>query len=197
MSKRQKGRKHRKVNRTPRPVGPAGRVTATRATARATASPRPTATDDRPAAPVPEPSHEPRPAGGREQVREPRPVHERASVGASEAASGSAPSSRPAPTPADLGALFRTPARDGGLGQSAARTWNQVRRAGAAGTTVEELAAEVGYQARTVLKHLQGLAEHGMVEECAPDRWRPAHTTPDAPDADSGTAADGRVPQHA
>lgn len=88
--------------------------------------------------------------------------------------------------------LFRTPARDGGLGQSAGRTWERVRAAGAAGTAVEELAAEVGYQERTVLKHLLGLAAHGLVEQYGPGRWRPV------PDGAAETGADeARVPQRA
>ncbi|MDI6409038.1 hypothetical protein QLX52_09325 [Streptomyces albus] len=187
MSKRQKGRRHRKVNRTPRPVGPANRATATRATAgRPTTGtgPAPTPATDHPATPAPRsapaPAADPQPAPG------PAPAQDNTAAREPDRA----PDGEPQPGPWDeaISALFRTPARDGGLGQSAARTWEQVRRSGAAGTTVEELAAGVGYQSRTILRHLQGLAEHGIVEQHAPDRWRPVRP--------EGAAAP-RVPQHA
>ncbi|CAL9617885.1 helix-turn-helix domain-containing protein [Streptomyces sp. enrichment culture] len=191
MSKRQKGRRHRKVNRTPRPVGPANRATATRATAgRPTTGTGPApapATDhpaDRPATPAPRSA--PAPAAGPQPAPEPAPAQDNTAAREPDRA----PDGEPQPGPWDeaISALFRTPARDGGLGQSAARTWEQVRRSGAAGTTVEELAAGVGYQSRTILRHLQGLAEHGIVEQHAPDRWRPVRP--------EGAAAP-RVPQHA
>ncbi|MEV6674041.1 hypothetical protein [Streptomyces sp. NPDC051162] len=89
MSKRQKGRRHRKVNRTPRP----------RAT---TAPPRPVV--------VPE------------------------------------------------------------LGRHMARTWEGLRTYGAAGASLEELAEAVGYQARTVLKHVTGFAGQGLAE-LRDERW--------------------------
>ncbi|MBQ1120777.1 hypothetical protein, partial [Streptomyces sp. B15] len=184
MSKRQKGRKHRTVNRTPRPVGSAAPARATRATAtRATVtSPAasgltatgPTATDPaaaggapaaRAEAPAPETAPAPRPA----PAPAPAPKTETETApptGASTAAPESAPAA--VSTPEAVSELFRTPARDGGLGQSAGRTWERVRAAGAAGTAVEELAAEVGYQERTVLKHLLGLAAHGLVEQYGP-----------------------------
>ncbi|MET9859337.1 helix-turn-helix transcriptional regulator [Streptomyces smyrnaeus] len=200
MSKRQKGRKHRTVNRTPRPVGSTAPARATRATAtRATAtSPAasglaatgPTATgpeaatgapDARAEAPASETAPAPRPA--------PAPAPETGTAPPT-AAPESAPDA--VSTPEAVGELFRTPARDGGLGQSAGRTWERVRAAGAAGTAVEELAAEVGYQERTVLKHLLGLAAHGLVEQYGPGRWRPV------PDGAAETGADeSRVPQRA
>ncbi|MBQ0862514.1 helix-turn-helix transcriptional regulator [Streptomyces sp. RK75] len=208
MSKRQKGRKHRTVNRTPRPVGSAAPARATRATAtRATVtSPAasgltatgPTATDPaaaggapaaRAEAPAPETAPAPRPA----PAPAPAPKTETETApptGASTAAPESAPAA--VSTPEAVSELFRTPARDGGLGQSAGRTWERVRAAGAAGTAVEELAAEVGYQERTVLKHLLGLAAHGLVEQYGPGRWRPV------PDGAAETGADeARVPQRA
>ncbi|MEU5423612.1 hypothetical protein ACH4UT_15250 [Streptomyces sp. NPDC020799] len=91
MSKRQKGRRHRKVNRTPRPRAMA-------------APPRPAAVV------VPE------------------------------------------------------------LGRHMARTWEGLRTYGAAGASLEELAEAVGYQARTVLKHVTGFADQGLAEARG-DRW--------------------------
>ncbi|UNZ16466.1 hypothetical protein [Streptomyces sp. 891-h] len=169
MSKRQKGRKHRRVNRTPRPVASATRARATRATG--TLGTRTDAPAPRPA-PAPETSHQTAPQTTAPQANAPQ----------ADAAG--------ARTPEAVGELFRTPVRDGGLGQSAGRTWERVREAGARGATVEELAAAVGYQERTVLKHLQGLAEHGLAEQDGTDRWRPA------PGA-LAACGESRVPQHA
>ncbi|NBM19669.1 hypothetical protein [Streptomyces sp. GC420] len=61
------------------------------------------------------------------------------------------------------GPVFSTPTRDGGLGRPAARTWRRLRAADT-GTSVEVLSEAVGYQASTVLKHLQGLARFGLAE---------------------------------
>ncbi|GHF37971.1 hypothetical protein GCM10010218_18880 [Streptomyces mashuensis] len=95
MSKRQKGRRHRRVNRTPRPAGP------------------------------------PRPRPGTAVVH-----------------AASAPR----------------------LGRHEARTWEGLRALGTGGASVEELSAAVGYQARTVLKHVNGLAGQGLAE-LRGDRW--------------------------
>ncbi|MFC5724293.1 hypothetical protein ACFP1Z_29475 [Streptomyces gamaensis] len=102
MSKRQKGRRHRRVNRTPRPVGPARR----------------------------------RPAAG-----------------------------RAAPPPA---AAAPPPVPD--LGRHTARTWEGLRACGAAGASLDELSATVGYTERTILKHVNGLAGQGLAE-LRDDRW--------------------------
>ncbi|WP_078871549.1 hypothetical protein [Streptomyces caatingaensis] len=94
MSKRQKGRRHRRVNRTPRPVGP------------------------------------------------------------------SRPRTRPEPE--------RTVVPD--LGRHTARTWDGLCSYGTGGASVEELCAAVGYQPRTILKHVSGLAGQGLAEQRG-DRW--------------------------
>ncbi|RCG18599.1 hypothetical protein DTL70_25925 [Streptomyces diacarni] len=219
MSKRQRGRRHRQVDRTPRPVGPAVRVTATREAAVPAARPRTPAaapTTGAPPAAVPEPARGGDTAPGPEAARpqaavaepatpperrlpspEPAPAADSDPMGAAP----SAPAAVPAPghAPESLGVLFRTPARDGGLGQSAARTWQEVKEAGADGVTVEELSARVGYQSRTIAKHLLGLAEHGVVEQHAPDRWRPVSQDADPDDGPPAAAAAtaDRVPQHA
>ncbi len=57
-----------------------------------------------------------------------------------------------------------------GLGRHTARTWEGLREYGAAGASVEELAEAVGYQARTILKHVTGFADQGLVESRG-DRW--------------------------
>ncbi|MGP3986176.1 hypothetical protein [Streptomyces sp. 3N207] len=192
MSKRQKGRKHRKVNRTPRPVGSTTPARATRATAtsRAAATRAPAA---RPEAPTPRPA--PAPESAPAPAPETAPVPTSASAPESAAASAPGSAAESAPTTEAVSELFRTPARDGGLGQSAGRTWDRVRAAGASGRTVEELSASVGYQERTVLKHLQGLAEHGLVERYDADRWR---ALPTGGTGGQGAAADeARVPQRA
>lgn len=98
MSKRQKGRRHRRVNRTPRPMGAS-----------------------RPYAPRPEARPEP-----------------------------------PRVLPA--------------LGRHEARTWDGLQACGDGGASVDELCASVGYQSRTILKHVQGLAGHGLAE-LRGDRW--------------------------
>ncbi|GHG82519.1 hypothetical protein [Streptomyces griseocarneus] len=104
MSKRQKGRRHRRVNRTPRPVG-ASRP----ATARA------------------EPKRD---------VRQERP--------------------EAVPAPA--------------LGRHEARTWDGLRAFGTDGASLDELCASVGYQPRTIAKHVTGLAGHGLAE-LRGERW--------------------------
>ncbi|MFI1971916.1 hypothetical protein BLA24_02080 [Streptomyces cinnamoneus] len=101
MSKRQKGRRHRRVNRTPRPVG----------------SSRP---------------RTPRPESRPEARSEPRQVPD--------------------------------------LGRHEARTWDGLREAGDGGASVDDLCATVGYQARTIVKHVTGLAGHGLAE-LRGDRW--------------------------
>lgn len=159
MAKRrqQKGRKHRTVNRTPRPVSrsgaartpvaaaPTGREGAARAATRPAATATTPATA--PAAPAP-------------------------------AAPAPAPSAAAADAPVPAGrtvpdAELFAPASSGGLGRSAARTWEQLRAGGATGLALEELAERAGYQPATVGKHLGGLADRGLAE-LREERWYPA-----------------------
>lgn len=113
MSKRQKGRRHRSVNRTPRPVG------------RRAAAPAPA----RPPVPPPAP---------------------------------------PAPAPVP-------PA----LGRHTARTYVHLAEAGP--HTVQELCEAVGYTPRTVTRHLEDLAGHGLATRAPDGRWAAAHPGPLAP----------------
>ncbi|MEU7315845.1 helix-turn-helix transcriptional regulator [Streptomyces sp. NPDC007083] len=205
MSKRQKGRKHRTVNRTPRPVGPAVRARSVRATAADRTGADKTVPDRTAAAGTAAahgqagraeaPAARPLPAPGGTPRGIPETTPEKG-PGKPEQGPESAP--QPAAGSEAAEELFRTPARDGGLGQSAGRTWERVRAAGASGTTVEELSASVGYQERTVLKHLLGLAEHGLAEQHGPGRWRPVtEGTAEAGDGRHGTPDRSRVPQGA
>ncbi|MEV0848245.1 helix-turn-helix domain-containing protein [Streptomyces sp. NPDC049954] len=155
MAKRrqQKGRRHRTVDRTPRPVsrtGAARRAVATAATpagspAGASAAATAPTTAPAPSATVsPAPSPTPPPASG-----------------------GAGPGGRAVP-----GTELFAPASSGGLGRTAARTWQRLSSAGAAGLTQEELAERAGYQPATVAKHLSGLAERGLAERRG-ERWFP------------------------
>ncbi|MEV5510592.1 hypothetical protein [Streptomyces orinoci] len=99
MSRRQKGRRHRKVNRTPRPVGSS------------------------------------RPYAVRPQAQPPQP---------------------------------RAVAPE--LGRHVIRTWDGLRSCGPGGASVADLSAAVGYQPRTILKHINGLVSQGLAEQRG-DRW--------------------------
>ncbi|MFF4226323.1 hypothetical protein ACFYZH_26150 [Streptomyces abikoensis] len=140
MSKRQKGRRHRRVNRTPRPVG------LTRPAARP--GPRPEHRAEHRAETRPEPRTEVR-AEPRAEAR-PRAVPE--------------------------------------LGRHEARTWDGLLARGAEGASVDELCVAVGYQARTILKHVTGLAGHGLAE-LREERW---YATAEA--LESGGHGTGRQP---
>ncbi|MBH5338696.1 hypothetical protein IHE55_29520 [Streptomyces pactum] len=146
MSKHKKGRRHRTVNRTPRPVGPARR----------------------PAAPVPA-----APAAVVVSGADPASQRTRGEQAVQHGADT-------APTRKETdGELSRDTSGDGGLGRHAARTWQQLRAMGAGGTTVEELSVMVGYQSRTVLKHLKTMAGQGMAEQRG-ERWHPVGSGPRA-----------------
>ncbi|MGK5733136.1 hypothetical protein [Streptomyces sp. URMC 124] len=145
MSKRQKGRRHRRVNRTPRPVGAAVRrrspaAAPQPAVAHAAAPPAATATARQPVT--------------QKAPQEPlEPAARRSAAPARAAAERSAP---PAAAPE--------------LSRHTARTWESLRTYGAAGASLEELCVAVGYQPRTVTKHVQGLADQGLAE-LRDDRW--------------------------
>ncbi|MFB7836235.1 hypothetical protein [Streptomyces sp. NPDC056056] len=77
--------------------------------------------------------------------------------------------SAPGPVP-DVESIFASKA-DGGLGRTAQRTWKALRAAGARESGVEELCAAVGFAQRTVAKHLEGLAGHGLALQGAGGGW--------------------------
>ncbi|MCX5205575.1 hypothetical protein OG897_29460 [Streptomyces sp. NBC_00237] len=97
---------------------------------------------------------------------------------------------RKAPRPASAAAVRQNPepveevapvfgtVRNGGLGHHAQRTWTRLRADGQQGATVEELCETVGYQARTIVKHLEGLSRYGLVEQRDGDAW---HATAKSP----------------
>ncbi|MFJ4437728.1 hypothetical protein [Streptomyces sp. NPDC088923] len=163
MAKRrqQKGRKHRQVNRTPRPVTRTG---AARLTAAAGGPERP------------------RPAG--------TPAATTATAATTPAARDAGTSAAPepaaapeAPVPArrpalvvELGDLF-APAAAGGLGRSAARTFAQLREGGTEGLALDQLAERAGFQPNTVGKHLSGLAERGVAQQRG-ERWYATEQAP-------------------
>lgn len=140
MSKRQKGRKHRTVNRTPRPRGPAGPRTPESTSPAATGGPATASTSAPAAAPGTEP------------------------------ASGHAPDAAHPASGETYGPVFTSPAREGGLGRPAARTWEALAETGEHGCTAEELSSAAGFTAATVRKHLTGLARYGLAER-RDDRW--------------------------
>lgn len=53
--------------------------------------------------------------------------------------------------------------RESGLSRHAVRTWEQLAGTGAKGCGLDELCAAVGFQEATVLRHLKGLADQGLV----------------------------------
>ncbi|MER7760318.1 hypothetical protein [Streptomyces sp. NPDC097619] len=97
------------------------------------------------------------------------------------------------------------PAREGGLGQQAERTWSALEAAvpgsgsgndpatDATGVSVDDLCATVGFTARTVAKHLSGLADHGLALRLADGTWTAAR--PDA--TPTATTATGPALPHA
>ncbi|MFD3515852.1 winged helix-turn-helix domain-containing protein [Streptomyces sp. NPDC058657] len=126
--RKQKGRKHRRVNRTPRPVTPADRRT------------------DRTAR---------------------KPLAERSPVVAA----------RPPADAAGTTAEAALPPVDG-LSRHAQRTLDCLRDGRDQGATTEALSEAVGFTARTVAKHLDGLSRCGLAEQRADGRW--SATGPDA-----------------
>ncbi|WP_431032042.1 hypothetical protein ACQYWQ_01570 [Streptomyces sp. P6-2-1] len=153
MAKRrqQKGRKHRQVNRTPRPVTRTG-AARPKAAAGGPERPRPAGTPTTAPGPAPAPATHASPAAPEHPAARETPV----------------PGKRPAPR-VEVGDLF-APAAAGGLGRSAARTFAQLKEGGTAGLALDELAARAGFQPNTVGKHLSGLADRGVAEQRG-ERW--------------------------
>ncbi|MCZ4123606.1 hypothetical protein [Streptomyces sp. H39-S7] len=144
MSKHQKGRRHRTVNRNPRPVGIARPPAAPRTPAASgPATGRTVVADEQSGTRAPETSQ---PAARQQPATPEKPV-----------APDAPRSSEAVP--------------DGGLGHHAVRTWQEVQSAGDDGITVDELCTAVGYQSRTILKHLKVLAQDGLAEPHG-ERWR-------------------------
>ncbi|MEU4096262.1 hypothetical protein [Streptomyces sp. NPDC026673] len=141
----QKGRRHRTVNRTPRPVAPVSAAEA--ATPAVTPAPPP--------APAPAPAPVPTPA--------PLPVP------------APAPAPTPSPVPAPAAATVPPPAgprpeEAAGLARTALKTLQQLRAAGSDGTTIDALSASVGYQPTTIARHIDSLAAHHLVHQ-RDGRW--------------------------
>ncbi|MEU6444894.1 hypothetical protein [Streptomyces sp. NPDC047046] len=162
MAKRrqQKGRKHRQVNRTPRPVTRTGAARLT-AAAGGPERPRPAGT---PAATTTAATTATVPTA-------PAARH----AGAPAAPETPVPARRPAPV-VELGDLF-APAAAGGLGRSAARTFAQLREGGTEGLALDQLAERAGFQPNTVGKHLSGLAERGVAQRRG-ERWYATEQAP-------------------
>ncbi|WP_436738375.1 helix-turn-helix domain-containing protein [Streptomyces sp. BBFR102] len=145
-ARKQKGRRHRTVNRTPRPVtrsrlpGASGQGTGPAAPAAASR----TAPSARPA---------------------PGPV----AVGPPAKARTPAPEASPTPLPGVPAEVF-APVGAGGLGRTAERSWRHLAAAGAQGATLDEVSAGAGYQPTTVTRHLAGLAERGLARLDG-ERW--------------------------
>lgn len=148
-ARKQKGRRHRTVNRTPRPVtrtrppGSAGQGTG-------------------PAAPAatPRPAPATRPASG--TTTAPSPAR-------AEPPAPEAPGTGSAPFPEVPAEVF-APVGAGGLGRAAERSWRHLAAAGARGAVLDEVSAAAGYQPATVTRHLEGLAERGLARLDG-ERW--------------------------
>ncbi|AXQ55351.1 MULTISPECIES: hypothetical protein [Streptomyces] len=148
-ARKQKGRRHRTVNRTPRPVtrtrppGSAGQGTG-------------------PAAPTAGAHQAPavRPASGTTTAPPPAQAQSPA-PGASRTGSAAPPE-----VPAEVFA----PVSAGGLGRTAERSWRHLAAAGAKGAVLDEVSAAAGYQPATVTRHLEGLAERGFARLDG-ERW--------------------------
>ncbi|MGW4460178.1 helix-turn-helix domain-containing protein [Streptomyces albidoflavus] len=148
-ARKQKGRRHRTVNRTPRPVtrtrtpGSAGQGTGPAA---------PAATRTAPPA---------RPASGTTTTAPP-PAQ-------ADAPAPEAPGTGSAPLPEVPAEVF-APVGAGGLGRTAERSWRHLAAAGAQGAVLDEVSAAAGYQPATVTRHLEGLAERGLARLDG-ERW--------------------------
>lgn len=145
----QKGRRHRTVNRTPRPVAP---VSAAEAATPATPA----------ATPAPPPAPAPGPAPTTPTTPAPLPVP------------APAPAPTPSPVPAPAAVTVPSPAgprpEEAGLARTALKTLQQLRAAGSDGTTIEALSVSVGYQPATITRHIDSLAAHHLVHQ-RDGRW--------------------------
>lgn len=144
----QKGRKHRTVNRTPRPVAATAPVDGRPASRPASPA---TALAAAPAG-VPAPVVAPAPAA-------PAPV---APAPRSEQSPERGPGARPEP------AAERRP--EPALPRTALKTLEQLRAAGGDGTTVDDLSAVVGYQPATIVRHIDTLVAAELVHQ-RDGRW--------------------------
>lgn len=151
MSRRQKGRKHREVNRTPRPGG---------------------------RAPLRLPGSSPR---KRRRSPAAQAVEAVGPVGAAtEAARVPAPAAGP-PEDTGPAPVLTVPVSGGGLGLPAARTWQGLRGSGPAGASVAELCATAGFTAPTVVRHLRALAGFGLARRSESGQvWHPTDADPAA-----------------
>ncbi|MFD4243617.1 hypothetical protein ACFWP3_18770 [Streptomyces sp. NPDC058525] len=77
---------------------------------------------------------------------------------------------------------------DGGLGQPAQRTWSALKAAGRE-IVVEELCQAAGFAQRTVAKHLEGLAGHGLAVQGAGGGWTAAGVVQGLPEPRPGDPA--------
>ncbi|MFF9502355.1 hypothetical protein [Streptomyces sp. NPDC014656] len=141
MGKRKKGRRHRRVNRTPRPVSRPGVGLSGQLPPQAV-------------------------GGAGDAVVLPRQ---------GDAASGWEAS------------LFARRA-EGGLGHPAQRTWNALKSARARESRVEELCEAVGFTPRTVARHLEGLAAHGLAVQEAGGGWSASQGPAGRQDRDPASA---------
>lgn len=141
QGRKQKGRRHRRVNRTPRPV------TRTRQPqdVAPSAATGPSAAVAPPAVPAPTPAPAP------QAVQPPQ-----------------AKLPHPAGSP-DEKAVFG-PVSSGGIGRPAERTWRRLTDCGDTGASVDELSTDVGYQQATITRHVEGLAAHHLAHQ-RDGRW--------------------------
>ncbi|WP_406272517.1 ArsR family transcriptional regulator [Actinacidiphila glaucinigra] len=162
----QKGRKHRTVNRTPRPVAPVG-TAVTGATATPPASP------DSPAPAAPSRTAATAP------LRAPAAPPATAPARSAAVPTVPPPAVAPAPAPAPAAAAVPPPAgprpdvsgpEESGLARTALKTLQQLRAAGRDGTTIDALSASVGYQPATIVRHIDSLAAHHLVHQ-RDGRW--------------------------
>ncbi|MFD6500561.1 hypothetical protein [Streptomyces goshikiensis] len=101
----------------------------------------------------------------------------------------------PAQGPVAVGGPVRDPQAsvfaskaDGGLGKPAQLTWSALKAAGRE-MAVEELCQAAGFAQRTVAKHLEGLAGHGLAVQGAGGGWAAAGVVQGLPEPRPGEPA--------